>query len=53
MVRLTVGTYVDGPPCVMRDRAGAKPVCLEGERSCGIPVWRGYRFEELAARRVV
>jgi len=49
----TIGRYVDGPPCVMRDRAGARPICPEGERYCGIPVWRGYRFEELAERRVV
>ncbi len=49
----TIGCYVDGPPCVMRSRAGAKPVCPEGERYCGIPVWRDYRFEELEARRVV
>ena len=48
----TIGRSVDGPPCVMRSRAGATPVCPEGERYCGIPVWRGYRFEELAERRV-
>ena len=48
----TIGRYVDGPPCVMRSRAGAMPICPEGERFCGIPVWRDYRFEELEERRV-
>jgi thymidylate synthase ThyX len=48
-----IGRYVDGPPCVMRSRAGATPICPEGERFCGIPVWRDYRFEELKARRVM
>jgi thymidylate synthase ThyX len=49
----TIGRYVDGPPCVMRSRAGTAPICPEGERFCGIPVWRNYRFEELEERRVV
>jgi thymidylate synthase ThyX len=49
----TIGHYVDGPPCVMRSRSGAKPICPEGERYCGIPVWRGYEFEELEERRVM
>ena len=49
----TIGRYVDGPPCVMRSRAGTSPICPEGERFCGIPVWRNYRFEELEERRVV
>ena len=49
----TIGRYVDGPPCVMRSRAGAKPICPEGERYCGIPVWRDYRFAELDERRVM
>ena len=48
-----IGAFVDGPPCVIRSRAGAKPICPEGERYCGIPVWRDYRFEELEERRVV
>ncbi|MDQ3695887.1 MAG: FAD-dependent thymidylate synthase [Chloroflexota bacterium] len=48
-----IGRYVDGPPCVMRSRAGAKPICPEGERYCGIPVWRNYAFEELEPRRVM
>jgi thymidylate synthase ThyX len=49
----TIGHYVDGPPCVMRSRSGAKPICPEGERYCGIPVWRNYTFDELAERRVM
>ena len=48
-----IGQYVDGPPCVMRSRAGVAPICPEGERFCGIPVWRNYRFEELEAKRVI
>jgi hypothetical protein len=49
----TIGRYVDGPPCVMRSRAGTQPICPEGERFCGIPVWREYHFEELEERRIV
>jgi thymidylate synthase ThyX len=49
----TIGRYVDGPPCVMRSRAGTAPICPEGERFCGIPVWRNYQFEELEPRRVM
>lgn len=48
-----IGRYVDGPPCVMRSRSGARPICPEGERYCGIPVWRNYWFEELASKRVM
>jgi thymidylate synthase ThyX len=48
-----VGSYVDGPPCVMRSRAGSMPTCPEGERFCGIPVWRGHEFETLEDRRVM
>ena len=29
------------------------PICPEGERFCGIPVWRNYRFDELESRRVM
>ncbi|MFN8590167.1 MAG: FAD-dependent thymidylate synthase [Thermomicrobiales bacterium] len=49
----TIGRYVDGPPCVMRSRSGTAPVCPEGERYCGIPVWRNYAFEALESRRVM
>jgi thymidylate synthase ThyX len=48
-----IGQYVDGPPCVMRSRAGSMPTCPEGERFCGIPVWRGHAFETLKERRVM
>ena len=37
-----IGRYVDGPPCVMRTRDRDPPFCPEGERYCGIPVWRNY-----------
>ena len=49
----TIGRYVDGPPCVQRSRAGATPISPEGERFCGIPVWRNYSFETLADKRVM
>lgn len=48
-----IGQYVDGPPCVVRSRAGSLPFCPEGERFCGIPVWKSYEFETLEARRVM
>lgn len=28
------------PPCGLRARAGARPVCPEGERFCGVIVWK-------------
>ena len=28
------------PPCGLRADAGARPVCPEGSRFCGVPVWR-------------
>lgn len=28
------------PPCGIRKHAGAKPICPEGDRYCGVPVWR-------------
>lgn len=28
------------PPCSLRDLAGTRPVCPEGERYCGVKVWR-------------
>jgi thymidylate synthase ThyX len=33
------------PPCAVRQRAGRKPYCPEGERYCGVPVWRIERSE--------
>lgn len=28
------------PPCSIRKHAGTKPICPEGDRYCGVPVWR-------------
>jgi thymidylate synthase ThyX len=28
------------PPCGIRFRSGAKPICPEGDRYCGVPVWK-------------
>jgi len=28
------------PPCSVRQRAGHAPYCPEGDRYCGVPVWR-------------
>jgi flavin-dependent thymidylate synthase len=28
------------PPCGLRNLAGERPICPEGERFCGIPVWK-------------
>ncbi|MGC8916271.1 MAG: FAD-dependent thymidylate synthase [Thermoanaerobaculum sp.] len=28
------------PPCAIRKFAGKTPICPEGERFCGVPVWR-------------
>ena len=34
-----IGKYLL-PPCSIRDMADARPVCPEGERFCGVKVWR-------------
>jgi len=34
-----IGKYLL-PPCALRDMADVLPVCPEGERFCGIKVWR-------------
>lgn len=34
-----IGKYML-PPCGLRNLSGAKPICPEGERFCGIPVWK-------------
>ena len=34
-----LGQYLE-PPCSVRLRAGEKPYCPEGDRYCGVPVWR-------------
>jgi hypothetical protein len=28
------------PPCGLRARASSKPICPEGDRYCGVPVWK-------------
>ncbi len=28
------------PPCGIRNLAGTRPICPEGERFCGVPVWK-------------
>ena len=33
------------PPCGIRKHAGAKPICPEGDRYCGVPAWRLEREE--------
>jgi flavin-dependent thymidylate synthase len=48
-----IGRYIARPPCVLRHEAGIRPACPEGERYCGIPVWREYDFAQLARRRVL
>ena len=48
-----IGHYVSRPPCVLRSESGARPVCPEGERYCGVPVWRGYDFATFSERRVL
>lgn len=48
-----IGRYIARPPCVLRAEAATRPYCPEGERYCGVPVWRDYRFETLAPRRVL
>jgi len=37
------------PPCAVRQLAGRRPFCPEGDRFCGIPVWRldPARFERI------
>jgi thymidylate synthase ThyX len=34
-----IGRWLDAP-CGHRSRAGVKPICPEGERFCGVLVWR-------------
>lgn len=38
-VQPRIGKHI-GPPCHMRRDAGVKPLCPEGVRYCGVPVWR-------------
>jgi thymidylate synthase ThyX len=34
-----IGRYL-GAPCTLRHAAGTRPFCPEGDRYCGIPVWK-------------
>ncbi|UCH09777.1 MAG: FAD-dependent thymidylate synthase [Fidelibacterota bacterium] len=34
-----IGKYLL-PPCTLRKMAGARPYCPEGDRYCGVPVWK-------------
>ena len=34
-----IGRYLL-PPCGLRNLSGQKPICPEGDRYCGIPVWK-------------
>ncbi len=34
-----IGKYLQAP-CWVRSQGGAKPFCPEGDRFCGVPVWR-------------
>ncbi len=36
-------------PCTLRVRAGSKPFCPEGDRYCGVPVWRMTLAEQVRA----
>lgn len=38
-VNPTIGRYL-GAPCTLRRAAGARPYCPEGDRFCGVPVWK-------------
>jgi thymidylate synthase ThyX len=48
-----IGRYVNRPPCVLRQESGTRPFCPEGERFCGVPVWRQYDFSEIPTRRIL
>ncbi len=38
-VEPTIGHYLL-PPCSLRQMAGIRPFCPEGDRYCGVPVWK-------------
>ncbi|GAP63416.1 hypothetical protein ARMA_1839 [Ardenticatena maritima] len=38
-VNPTIGRYL-GAPCTLRHAAGRRPYCPEGDRYCGVPVWK-------------
>lgn len=48
-----IGRYVNRPPCVLRHESSTRPFCPEGERYCGVPVWRQYDFNEIPNRRIL
>lgn len=48
-----IGCYVNRPPCVLRSESGTRPFCPEGERFCGVPVWREYDFNAIPKRRIL
>jgi flavin-dependent thymidylate synthase len=41
-----VGQHL-GPPCHLRKAAKSRPICPEGDRFCGIPVWKQDKQEFL------
>jgi thymidylate synthase ThyX len=34
-----IGRHLE-PPCGLRREAGIRPICPEGNRFCGVPVWK-------------
>ena len=34
-----IGRYLL-PPCTLRQMARTRPICPEGDRYCGVPVWK-------------
>lgn len=38
-VQPSLGRWLQ-PPCTQRHAAGTRPICPEGARYCGVPVWR-------------
>ena len=45
-----IGKYI-APPCVLRNCAGINPKCPEGERYCGVPIWKEYSMKKLVENR--
>ena len=44
LVEPAIGRWL-APPCAVRHAAGRRPYCPEGDRFCGVPVWRLQRDE--------
>ncbi|MCJ8343968.1 FAD-dependent thymidylate synthase [bacterium] len=38
-VHPTIGQFL-APPCTVRSKAKTRPICPEGPRFCGVPVWK-------------